>query len=249
MRRFFIQKENISENRGLIQGDEARHMIQVLRLKAGDQVILLDGEGGEYLAILSEVQEKTVYLTLTPTTTEKRADLPAITVCQAFLKEKKMDEMVRPLTELGMARFQAFFSQRVVARPKGEKLEKRKGRWEKIAMEAMKQCGRASAPEISKAIEMRELLKQLPSGESILKLLFWEEAQVSFKEIEAMKLNEKGLSDIFLMIGPEGGFTQEEAELAKENGFFIAGLGCRILRAETAPITALSLTQYLFGDL
>ena len=249
MRRFFINKENIQGTRGTISGDEARHMIQVLRLKPGAQVILLDGQGGEYDATLEEIKDQEVHLTITHTRSEQSAGTPAITICQGFLKEKKMDDMVRPLTELGMARFQPFFSQRVVARPKGDKLQKRKGRWEKIASEAVKQCGRATAPEIAETQELKPLLTELPQGDAALKLFFWEEAQTSFKEIEAMGLQTKGLTDIILMIGPEGGFTKEEAQLAKAHGFLIAGLGKRILRAETAPLAAISIVQHIFGDL
>ncbi|SCY22245.1 16S rRNA (uracil(1498)-N(3))-methyltransferase [Desulfoluna spongiiphila] len=247
MRRFFIKKEDITENHGIIKGDEARHMIRVLRLKTGGHIILLDGQGGEYDAVIDEIQEKSVAVTLTASREEAVSSLPSITLCQAFLKEKKMDDLVRHLTELGMAAFQPFFSSRVVARPKGDKLEKREARWEKIAGEAVKQCGRTTAPAICRTTELKALLQELPSGPHTLKLFFWEEAQVSFKQLEALDTN--GLTDITLIIGPEGGFTREEADMAKEAGFLIAGLGTRILRAETAPLAALSIVQYLFGDM
>lgn len=247
MRRFFIKKEDITETRGTIEGDEARHMIQVLRLKPGVKIILLDGQGKEYDAVIHEIREKSVSVTLTGSREEAAASVPSVTICQAFLKEKKMDELVRHLTELGMASFQSFFCSRVVARPKGDKLAKREARWEKIAGEAVKQCGRTTAPVICPTLELKDLLKKLPTGATTLKLFFWEEAQVSFKEIEALKAT--GITDITLMIGPEGGFTREEAELAKASGFLIAGLGKRILRAETAPLAALAIVQFLFGDM
>lgn len=247
MRRFFIKKEDITENQGIITGDEARHMIQVLRLKPGGKVILLDGVGSEYDAVIEGVHEKSVSVTLTASRSEAVSSVPDVTLCQAFLKEKKMDDLVRHLTELGMAAFHPFFSSRVVARPQGDKLKKREARWEKIAAEAVKQCGRTTAPTIHPTAALKSLLKDLPSGEHTLKLFFWEEAQVSFKEIENLKT--KGLTDIFLMIGPEGGFTREEAEMAKEAGFLVAGLGTRILRAETAPLAALSIVQFMFGDM
>jgi len=247
MRRFFIKREDITENHGIIEGDEARHMIRVLRLKPGGHIILIDGQGGEYDAVINEVREMCVSVTLTDTREEALSTVPSVTLCQAFLKEKKMDDLVRHLTELGMAAFQPFFSSRVVARPKGDKLEKREARWEKIAAEAVKQCGRTTAPTICHTTELKTLLKELPSGPHTLKLFFWEEAQVSFKEIEA--LDTTGLTDITLIIGPEGGFTREEAEMAKAAGFLVAGLGTRVLRAETAPLAALAIVQFLFGDM
>ncbi|WP_300673534.1 16S rRNA (uracil(1498)-N(3))-methyltransferase [Desulfoluna sp.] len=247
MRRFFIRKEDITGNLGIIAGDEARHMIQVLRLKPGAKIILLDGQGTQYDAVIKGVQEKSVSVTLTDSHKEADASTPSVTLCQAFLKEKKMDDLVRHLTELGMAAFQPFFSSRVVARPKGDKLEKREARWNKIAGEAVKQCGRTTAPVIRPTTELKALLNELPSGAGTLKLFFWEEAQVSFKELEA--LHTSGLTDITLMIGPEGGFTPEEAEMAKDAGFLIAGLGTRILRAETAPLAALAIVQFIFGDM
>ena len=247
MRRFFIKREDIKEDRGLIHGDEAHHMIQVLRLKIGSKLILLDGEGTEYDATIDEIQDEGVTLTLTASRTETPSSIPPVTLCQAFLKEKKMDDLVRHLTELGMAAFQPFFSTRVVARPKGDKLAKREARWEKIAGEAVKQCGRTTAPAIHPTADLKPLLQSLPSGENTLKLFFWEEAQVSFKEIEMIAT--KGITDIVLMIGPEGGFTLEEAEMAKASGFLVAGLGTRILRAETAPLAALSIVQFILGDM
>lgn len=247
MRRFFINKEDITDTHGTITGDEARHMTRVLRLKPGNTVILLDGQGGEYDAVIDEIREQSVSVTLSASRQETPSSMPSITLCQAFLKEKKMDDLVRHLTELGMAAFQAFFSSRVVARPKGDKLEKREARWEKIAGEAVKQCGRTTAPAICRTTELKTLLEGLPSGPHTLKLFFWEEAQVSFKELGAMDTTD--ITDITLIIGPEGGFTAEEAELAREAGCLIAGLGTRILRAETAPLAALSIVQYLFGDM
>ena len=247
MRRFFIKREDIKEDRGLIQGDEAHHMIHVLRLKIGSKLILLDGEGTEYDATIDGIQGEGVTLTLTASRTDAPSSTPPVTLCQAFLKEKKMDDLVRHLTELGMATFQPFFSTRVVARPKGDKLAKREARWEKIGGEAVKQCGRTTAPVINPTADFKPLLQSLPSGENTLKLFFWEEAQVSFKEIEMIAA--KGVENIVLMIGPEGGFTPEEAEMAKASGFLVAGLGTRILRAETAPLAALSIVQFILGDM
>lgn len=247
MRRFFIKREDITENRGIIDGDEARHMVQVLRLKAGARVILLDGQGREYDAIIEGIDDKRVAVALTASREEAASSLPSITLCQAFLKEKKMDDLVRHLTELGMGAFQPFFSSRVVARPEGEKLKNREARWEKIAAEAVKQCGRTSAPAILPTTDWKTLLKNIPSGPRTLKLFFWEEAQVSFKEVEALCTD--GPTEIFLVIGPEGGFTREEALMATEAGFHVVGLGTRILRAETAPLAAISIVQYLFGDM
>ncbi len=247
MRRFFIKREDITEDQGLIKGDEARHMIQVLRLKTGTHVILLDGMGTQYDAVIQGIQDRCVCVTLTGSRAEPLSSLPTITVCQAFLKEKKMDDLVRHLTELGMAAFHPFVSTRVVARPTGEKLLKREARWEKIAGEAVKQCGRTTAPTICPTTEFTTLLEALPSGDHTLKLFFWEEAQVSFHEIA--QCTPTDITDITLMIGPEGGFTAEEAKMATNAGFLVAGLGKRILKAETAPLAAISIVQFIFGDM
>ena len=169
-----------------------------------------------------------------------------ITVAQAFLKEKKMDDLVRKLCELGVARWIPFFSQRSIARPDKRRLAGRTQRWRRIATEALKQCRRIDTPEIGEALSFESVLDFSKSCD--LKILFWE------NETNPLSQNfgsdrQPAIEKILVMLGPEGGFTKHEVERAENCGFVVAGLGPRILRADTATLAACTLVQYLFGDM
>ena len=167
-------------------------------------------------------------------------------VAQAFLKEKKMDDLVRKLCELGVAKWIPFFSQRSIARPDASRLAGRTRRWYRIATEALKQCRRADLPEIAGALSFEEVLDFSKTCD--LNIVFWENESTPLHR--GIKSNEKNsIRTILLMLGPEGGFTREEIEMAERSGFVVAGLGPRILRAETATLAACAIVQYLFGDM
>jgi 16S rRNA (uracil1498-N3)-methyltransferase len=176
--------------------------------------------------------------------TERESSLE-ITLALGLTKGEKMDLVVEKATELGVHAFVPFVSSYTVPRLDERKIEKRNQRWQRIAVSAAKQSGRARIPKILPLCEFRELVRQ-PWIET-LKLLFWErEAQQTLKELHAC---EPGVEKILLVVGPEGGFSVEEAARAHEAGFQWVGLGRRILRAETAAIAATSLVQFLWGDL
>ena len=145
-----------------------------------------------------------------------------------------------------MTRWIPFFSERSVPRPDKKRLAARLQRWQKIAQESFKQCGRSILPEISPPVSFEEVLAL---GQACtLKYIFWEnESQVLLQKSD-IRLPKPGYR-IIIVLGPEGGFTPQEIEKAKDRGFEVAGLGPRILRAETATLAACTLMQYLYGDL
>ena len=157
-----------------------------------------------------------------------------------------MDDLVRKLCELGVARWIPFFSQRSIARPDASRLAGRSRRWHRIAAEALKQCRRIDLPAIAAACSFNEVLDYSKACD--LKIVFWENESAPLRrDIESKEKPSNG--KILLMLGPEGGFTRGEIELAQRSGFIVAGLGPRILRAETATLAAVTLVQYLFGDM
>ena len=169
-----------------------------------------------------------------------------IILAQSFLKEKKMDDMVRKLCELGIAGWIPFFSQRAIPKPDQKRLDGRTQRWKRIATEALKQCRRVDMPQIYEAFTFKEVLDF--SRTCDLKIVFWEnETTVPSRGMGSK--SEESLNKIIVMVGPEGGFSVQEIEMARHNGFVVAGLGPRILRAETAAIAAAALIQYIFGDM
>ncbi|PID40043.1 MAG: rRNA methyltransferase [Proteobacteria bacterium] len=244
LRRFFIPPEMIGADTPEITGSGAGHICRVLRLTAGDEVELFDGSGNGYRAEIESANSIRVRFTIVasyPLATESPA---RITLAQSFLKERKMDDLIRPLTELGIHCWRPFPAARSVARPKRQSLEKRLERWHKKALEAVKQCRRGRIPAIEPADSLTEILATSDGFD--LKLFFWEGKPLSTDIFAGSRSSPQS---ILAVVGPEGGFTSDEAEMAQSNGFLICGLGPRILRAQTAAIAACTVVQCRFGDM
>lgn len=246
MRYFFIEKSEREDSILSITGPDARHIKTVLRMNPGDKIGLFDGKGFEYEAKIVSLSPKRVMVSLIRRFLSTAESSLQIIVAQAFLKEKKMDDLVRKLTELGIAGWIPFFSQRSIARPDKKRLAGRSQRWERISTEALKQCRRKNMLEISEAVTFDEVLGL--SKNSDLKIVFWENETTLINRGFGPE-SDNLLNSIMVMLGPEGGFTGQEIERARQAGFVTAGLGPRILRAETATLAAGTLIQYLFGDM
>ncbi len=244
MRRFYIEQSDAFRDKPVITGDDARHIINVLRLKPGDMITLFDGTGHEYVSRIDGTGSGNVDISVLERTIAKTESPVKITIAQAFLKEKKMDMLVRQLTELGIAGWFPFISERSVARPDKKRIESRIKRWERISKESLKQCRRAVIPEIGGLRDFNDLLKL---GEKYSnKVIFWENET---RPLDSSIISTGVDDNILVLIGPEGGFSEDEILNAKENGFVTASLGPRVLKAETASLAACTLFQYLFGDM
>jgi 16S rRNA (uracil1498-N3)-methyltransferase len=243
--RFYIEPFKGKSTKAFIKGPDVKHIKNVLRLKPGDKIVLFDGAGLEYEAVIDKVSSVTVEVAITRCFPTKAESSVQIIVAQAFLKDKKMDRLVRQLVELGITRWVPFWAERSIPRPDQNRISKRIQRWEKIASEALKQCRRGVFMKIGPIVSFKEILNLgKPCG---LKIAFWENET---QPIDSAMLSCPVHGDkIFIMMGPEGGFTHEEIKVARACGFVTATLGPRILRAETATIAACSLMQYLFGDM
>ena len=246
MRHFYLDSSPTINSVVTIQESEAHHIKNVLRLKPGDTIKLFDGTGFEYGAVIKEMSAAEVKVEIRSRVRTTLGSGVQIMVAQAFLKEKKMDELVRKLCELGVAKWIPFFSRRAIARPDANRLAGRSRRWHRIAAEALKQCRRPNLPEIATALSFDEVLDFSKTCD--LSIVFWENEAAPLRS--SIESDEKHpVKKILLMLGPEGGFTQQEIEMAKHSGFVVAGLGPRILRAETATLAACAIVQYLFGDM
>ena len=234
MNRFYILPEFISESSIMITGADVNHIKNVLRLKPEDELVCFDGKGMEYLCSITSIEKDMVK---TRIISSKKADTePAvkITLAQGLPKSSKMDYVIQKAVELGVHKIIPVSTERTIA--KGTKLE----RWNKIAKEASEQCGRAIIPEVSPVLNFNEFLRI--STYFDLKLIPWEnEKQISLKTI----LKEHpAANSIALLIGPEGGFSKQEVKEAIEKGFKPVSLGKRILRTETAAVSAVSNILY-----
>ncbi len=243
MRRFFFHGSVEAGSRVAVRGTEAHHLGRVLRLRPGQEIVMVSGDGKQFTAVIEAFEKDQVQLRVMEEREPAGEPRLSITVAQGFLKEKKMDRLVRSLTELGVCRFIPVICNRSVARPSGGRMEARLQRWQRISRQSVKQCRRSCSLEIRPAVEFSAALEHaLPDQ---LKLFFWEEENK--KPLEGRL--ETVPASAFIMVGPEGGFTPGEARLAREAGFTLAGLGPRILRAETATLAAVVLVQYLWGDM
>ncbi len=248
MARFFIEKGRVCGKEALLSKREAHHIRNVLRMKKGDDLILFDSEGNEYQGRIDSIGPKEVRVSLMERVRVFRESPCQICLLQSLTKGDLMDLIVQKGCELGISRIVPVISKRTVPRYDSNKAFHRRERWEKIALEASKQCGRARAPCIDEIAPFQDALMRLPSSLG-LRILLWELAErVGLKEFLKGSKGERA-GGVALLIGPEGGLTAEEVKMAEDKGFVAVSLGRRVLRAETAALAALSLIQYELGDL
>lgn len=250
MRRFFIEEGACRRHAPAtcsISGSEANHIKNVLRLKPGDKVVLFDGSGNEYEAEILCLKSDSVELSVIRSLTSRSESPLRITAAQGFLKDKKMDDLIRHLTELGISGWLPVIAGRSVSHPDSKSLDVRVERWKKIATEALKQCRRSRIPDIYPAVSFKEAVDIGKAYDS--KIIFWENEISPLEPSLGDHTSERPCETIFILLGPEGGFTPDEVRSALESGFIAASLGPRILRSETAAIAACTLLQYFFGDM
>ncbi|MFQ5850965.1 MAG: 16S rRNA (uracil(1498)-N(3))-methyltransferase [Candidatus Binatia bacterium] len=243
--RFYVSKEKIQGKMGSIDGSELEHMRKVLRLRPGQGVILFDSEGWEHEAVIQSYTAGVAEVEILRSNQPRRESPLDIILVQAIGKGEKMDWVVEKATELGVRCIVPFFSTYTIPRLDAKKIEQRHARWEKIALNAAKQSGRTRIPEIHKLSEFGSLVRRPWSCD--LKLLFWERA--SDGGFHRVREERRHLDSILLVIGPEGGFTSEEVAHALDQDFQAVQLGKRLLRTETAALGALSIIQFLWGDM
>lgn len=246
MRRFFIEQTKITSTKIFITGSDAAHIKKVLRMKSGDRIGLFDGRGFEYEARIENLLAESVEVSITKRFLSASESPVQIIVAQALLKDKKMDILARQLTEIGITKLIPFTSIRSVPRPDKKRLSERRKRWEKIAIEALKQCRRGHVTEIGETITFNDVIKI--DDECDLKIVFWENESKPISDA-VQQVHDRHYRKILAVLGPEGGFTEKEIEDARACGFVTASLGPRILRAETAAVAACTILQYLFGDM
>jgi 16S rRNA (uracil1498-N3)-methyltransferase len=240
--RFFISPEQVSGQSITISGEDVHHIVKVLRMKTGDELLLCDGTGSEYSVKIAQVNKSDI-------TTEVKARsgreirYPLITLGQGLPKSDKMDWIVQKATELGVANIVPLVTERTIVKIKDE--GKRISRWQKIAREAAMQSNRADIPAVGRIVSYNDFLRTPNAELPTLFLLPWEEGTVPIKGI--LRAN-PGMKNIVVLIGPEGGFSAHEAEAAQGKGFHLVSLGPNILRTETAAIAVLSMIGYEFFD-
>ncbi|HZT58640.1 MAG TPA: 16S rRNA (uracil(1498)-N(3))-methyltransferase [Pyrinomonadaceae bacterium] len=257
-RRFYAPPESFSDDgkRVVLSAEESRHLRDVLRLRAGEEAHVFDGEGREFACSVVEASGRGATLEVTGRVEPQRPESPLeLTLGVALLKGEKFDLVVQKATELGVARVVPVAAARADVRLRDERdAARRVERWRRLALEAAKQSGRARVPAVAAPCALEAFVKG-ESGASAKGEARGGELRVFFSERGGDKLDslsnetESSLSALVALVGPEGGWDDEEIELARRQGWTIITLGGRTLRAETAAITACALLQHLFGDL
>ncbi len=247
MTRIFLPPEILASEQIVITGDHARHLSLVLRVKPDEPLTIFDGNGFKYSCKVVHVHKKEVIakkIKKEPYSVESDV---SITLAQGIAKGEKMDFIIQKSTELGVNKIIPLITKRSQVRHT-EKIE----RWRKIALSASQQSGRDKVPQIDKPISFKEFLypaleKVYEGGFSTKGIIFSESKEE--RNLKQVLTGFQDIKQITLLVGPEGGFSKEEVTVAVEKGFIEVSLGPRILRTETAPITAISIIQYELGDM
>lgn len=245
MPRFFTQ--DITEMGGCITGEDAKHIAKVLRMKVGDELTVCDTKGRDYDCMIEEIGAGEVRLKVLSVAPSQSEPDVRVHLYQAMPKADKMETIIQKAVELGAASITPVMTRRCVSRPDAKSMDKKLVRYNRIALEAAKQCGRGVVPPVLPLLELPQALEQMQrTGCSIL---FYENATAPAKQVIA-KARESGKElEIAVLIGAEGGFDEDEVALAREHGCHILSLGKRILRCETAPLAALTILMYETGNM
>ncbi len=240
MVRFFV--DALEPEFMVLTGDNAQHA-KVLRLKAGEQVLVCDGHGQESLCTVSDVSPGQISLVVNSCQPSETEPGVQVSVYMAFPKSDKLEHVIQKATELGAYEIVAFPSSRCVSRPDEKSLQKKLERWQKIAASAAEQSGRGRIPQIYVLPSYKAALERAARADKAL--MFYENEQSTTLR---MALSCGAYTTVSLLTGPEGGLEESEVRLAMEAGLQVCTLGKRILRCETAPLCALSAVMYDAGE-
>ena len=240
--RFFVDFESVNGGTIILGGESARHISRSLRMTVGERIVVCDSEKNEHLCVIRSFSSDQVTVEVESVSKSEAEPCYEAVVYQACPKGDKMDSIVQKAVELGAYGIVAFLSDRCVARYDAAGFEKKCQRWQKIALEAAKQCGRGQVPYVRWLPDLKSVVEEIASSGSGF-MCYEDESAVTLKEYEAQNADKKSIGFI---VGSEGGFSLNEVEIAREAGMEICGLGKRILRCETAPAFALACLTYKF---
>jgi 16S rRNA (uracil1498-N3)-methyltransferase len=225
----------------LLPEDTAHHAVHVLRLRAGDEVTLFNGRGGEYAGRIAAVDRLRVSVDVLEHRRLERESPLAVTLVQGVSAGEKMDFTVQKATELGVAALQPVLAARSVGRLAGERAELKRAHWRRVAVAACEQCGRNRIPEVLPVLPLAEYCRAPAAGG--VRLLLSPQAQLGLRAAAARVDGATALAS-----GPEAGFVADEEAMLVAAGFVPVRLGPRVLRTETAALAALAALNVLAGD-
>ncbi|MGB9680070.1 MAG: RsmE family RNA methyltransferase [Thermoanaerobacteraceae bacterium] len=239
MRNLFINKENIEDGYCYITGDDAHHLLKVLRYKVGDEIIVSDGEI-KYRALFSGIKESNIILKILQPINSEKIENADITLFQGLPKADKMEFIIQKCTEIGVNKFIPVNTKYSVVNLNNYNTERKISRWRKIAVEASKQSGRFTLPEVLMPINFSDVLDKICDFDLFI-VPYEKETNITIKHIFKDFTKAKRIG---IFIGPEGGFSVEELEQLVKNGAISITLGPNILRTETAAIVVSAIIMH-----
>jgi 16S rRNA (uracil1498-N3)-methyltransferase len=242
--RFFVPQAETTGSVVALPDDEAAHLIHVLRLKPGDAVRVFDGRGREWSARVGEIGKAHARVQLDASLTPIAEPQVVVTLAVAVLKGDKMDDVVRDAVMLGVRRVVTLLSERTEIAPRLIQRGQRVERWRRIAVASAKQCGRSVIPGVDAPISVQEALAESSAAPRIMLV------EPGANEVASRRLRDLPRSqEAVLFIGPEGGWSSREVELAGAAGVHFATLGLLTLRADAAPLVAVTALRTTWDDL
>lgn len=237
--RIYTQQPLITGELVQLEETASHHLSKVLRMQAGRELILFNGKGGEFAATINEVTKKHVIALVAEHNAENRESLLQLELAIGISRGERFEWVLQKATELGVTKITPLITERTEVKTSGDRQEKMMDRWQHIIISACEQCQRNVLPELATPLQLNDWLPQVNSDLRFV---------LHHRDSKTLPTEQKPQS-ITLLIGPEGGLSESEIALAQQHNFNALTLGPRVLRTETAPVAAISLVQYLWGDL
>ncbi|KKO51535.1 16S rRNA (uracil(1498)-N(3))-methyltransferase [Paenibacillus sp. DMB20] len=253
MQRYFVSPEQFQGDLVSVTGEDARHISKVLRGRPGDTFIVSDGASREALVKIESIEQSGVTASVIEPLDMTQEPRLKVTIAQSLPKGDKMELVIQKCTEIGAVSFVPFLSERTIVQYDAKKESKRLERWRKIAKEAAEQSHRNIIPSVEQPVGWKKLLETFEDYDTVC-FCYEKESGSQLRDVlgpfatQALKEPESTAS-LLLLVGPEGGFTEEECRAAEAAGAVSVGLGRRILRCETAGMTALACALYESGEM
>lgn len=243
---FFLSPESITPPTVTISGELLRHLRDSLRVTEGEELLVGDGAGRRYRTLVTQVSRQAVTSRILDTQPEPVRRMPTLVLGQALLKGDKMDWVIQKATELGVGTIAPLQASRSIVRPKAGRIETLTARWQRIALEAAQQSEQWRVPAVLAPQSLMSYAENCPARS--LRLILTER-RTGCGSLGEIALPAETEDSITLLVGPEGGWTGEEAAAVERAGFLPISLGPTILRAETAAVAAIAVLQHRLGEL
>ena len=238
--RLYTQQPLHADSLITLDKDAARYLSFVLRMTSGQMLNLFNGDGGEYIAEVASLSKNQVTVSIKESLPNDRESLLKIHLVIGISRGERMDWVIQKATELGVHTITPIFTERTEVKLAGSRLEKRLVHWQQVSISACEQCLRNVVPTINSAVSLQQCLGTHDGG---LKIVLHHRTERPLTELQNTN------NHVTILVGPEGGLSDDEITLAESNGYNAVKLGPRVLRTETAPLAAISILQSLWGDM